>query len=157
MGIALARLPLGLAVALALAACAAEGPDFERASLTTADTGVIYVYRPLTSVIGRGEDPYVYIGGENMGRLKSGGYVEKVVPIGEYKVTVRQTVLFVPTWPQSVEVAVGSGGSAYVKVDQRVTGVTTEGEGATATQQVFIEEVGNTEGQAEIAQAKKNG
>ncbi|HKQ95207.1 MAG TPA: DUF2846 domain-containing protein [Aestuariivirgaceae bacterium] len=142
--------------ALLVSSCAAEGPDFKRASIQSTEVGIIYVYRPLTSVIGRGENPYVYVNGENLGQLKAGGYLEKVVPIGEYKVTVRQTVLFVPTWPESVEVAVASGGSAYVKVDQRVTGFTTEGEGATATQQVFIEEVGNEEGQIEIERAKGN-
>jgi hypothetical protein len=156
MGRALSRLPLSLAACL-LASCAAEGPDFQRPTLASNDVGVIYVYRPLTSIIGRGEDPYVYVAGENLGRLKAGGYVEKVVPLGEYKVTVRQTVMFIPTWPQSVEVAVASGGSAYVKVDQRVTGISTEGPGTTATQEVFIEEVGNEEGQHEIAKAKGNG
>jgi hypothetical protein len=145
-----------VATALVISSCAAEGPDFKRASLNSTEVGIIYVYRPLTSVIGRGENPYVYVNGENLGQLKAGGYLEKVVPIGEHKVTVRQTVLFVPTWPESVEVAVASGGSAYVKVDQRVTGLSTEGEGATATQQVFIEEVSNEEGQVEIERAKGN-
>jgi hypothetical protein len=155
MGPALSRLSL-VVTALLVASCAAEGPAFERTAINSTEVGIIYVYRPLTSVVGRGENPYVYVNGESLGQLKAGGYLEKVVPIGEYKVTVRQTVLFVPTWPESVEVAVASGGSAYVKVDQRVTGFTTEGEGATATQQVFIEEVSNEEGQVEIARAKGN-
>jgi hypothetical protein len=63
-----------------------------------------------------------------------------VVPIGEHDVTVRQNVLFIPTWPETVGVAVASGRSAYVKVHQRITDIGT-GEGASATQQVFIEEV----------------
>jgi hypothetical protein len=146
---------LSAAIALALAACAAEGPRFESASLSSSEVGVIYVYRPLESVIGRGEDPYVSIAGEHMGRLKAGGYVKKVVPIGEHAVTVRQTVLFIPTWPETVEVAVASGGSAYVKVDQRITSIGGEN-GAAATQQVFIEEVSFDVGQADISKAREN-
>jgi hypothetical protein len=140
---------------LPLAACAADGPRFESAALSSSEVGVIYVYRPLDSIIGRGEDPYVWIAGKQMGRVKAGGYVKKVVPIGEYDVTVRQTVLFVPTWPETVEVAVASGGSAFVKIDQRITGIGS-GDGAAATQQVFIEEVPIEVGQSEIAKAREN-
>jgi hypothetical protein len=123
--------------------------------LSSGEVGVIYVYRPLDSIIGRGEDPYVWIAGEQMGRVKAGGYVKKVVPVGEHDVTVRQTVLFVPTWPEMVQVAVASGGSAYVKVDQRITGISADG-GAGAIQEVFIEEVPFDVGQADISKAREN-
>ena len=147
--------PLCVTTAFMVAACAAEGRRFETAALSSSEDGVIYVYRPLASVIGRGEDPYVWIAGEQMGRVKAGGYVKKVVPTGTHDVTVRQTVLFIPTWPQTVEVAVASGGSAYVKVDQRITGISTE-EGAAATQQVSIEEVPFDMGQADLSKAREN-
>ena len=65
----LLRLAMGLA-ALLLASCTAEGPAFERQTVLSNEVGVIYVYRPLTSVIGRGEDPYVTIAGERMGKIK---------------------------------------------------------------------------------------
>jgi Protein of unknown function (DUF2846) len=135
--------------------CAAEGNLFERPSGLSSEVGVIYVYRPLTSIIGRGEDPYVSIAGRNMGRLRAGGYVKLIVPIGEHKVTAHQSVFLLPTWPQSVEVAVASGASAYVKVDQRITDVDFSG-GASATQQIFIEEVSSTTGQSEIASLREN-
>src|ERR671910_115357 len=91
--------------ALLLIGCAAEGPRFERQAALNSEVGVIYVYRPLTPVIGRAEDPYVIIAGERMGRLRAGGYLKKILPIGEHKVVVRQSVLFLPPWPESVEVA----------------------------------------------------
>ena len=140
---------------LFLAGCAAEGRIFERQAALTDEIGVIYVYRPLTSVFGRGEDPYVTIAGDHMGRLKAGGYFKKIVPIGEHKVTVNQSLLLLPTWPASVEVAVASASSTYVKVDQRITDVDFDG-GATATQQVFIEEVPSPAGQSEIAALREN-
>lgn len=143
-----------LAIAL-LCGCAAEGPSFERQAALSSDVGVIYVYRPLRSVIGRGEDPYVIIAGERMGRLRSGGYFKKVVPIGEHKVTVQQSVLLLPTWPESVEVAVASSAATYVKVDQRFTDVDF-GQGTSATQQVFIEEVSAPTGQNEILGMREN-
>jgi hypothetical protein len=90
-----------------------------------------------------------------MGRLRAGGYFKKVVPIGEHKVMVHQTVLFLPTWPESVEVAVASATGTYVKVDQRITAVEFD-EGATATQQVFIEEVPGFTGQNEILGMREN-
>jgi hypothetical protein len=142
-------------VVLLLAGCAAEGRLFERQAALTDEVGVIYVYRPLTSVFGRGEDPYVTIAGERMGRLRAGGYFKKIVPIGEHKVTVNQSLFLLPTWPESVEVAVASASSTYVKVDQRITDVGFDG-GATATQQVFIEEVPSPAGQSEIAALREN-
>ncbi|MGH6874073.1 MAG: DUF2846 domain-containing protein [Aestuariivirgaceae bacterium] len=141
--------------AFLLASCAAEGQRFERQATLDSEVGVIYVYRPLTSVLGRGEDPYVTIAGEHMGRLRAGGYFKKVVPIGEHRVMVQQSVLFLPTWPESVEVAVASGTGTYVKIDQRITGVAFD-EGATATQQVFIEEVPGYTGQNEILGMREN-
>jgi hypothetical protein len=152
------RLVLSLAIGVVLpllAGCAAGGPAFERRAALSNEVGVIYVYRPLTSAIGRGEDPYVIIAGERMGRLKAGGYLKKVVPIGDHKVTVQQSVLLLPTWPESVEVAVASASSTYVKIDQRITNVDLSG-GATATQQVFIEEVSDITGQAEILNMREN-
>jgi hypothetical protein len=144
-----------IVAALLLAGCAAEGQRFERQAALNSEVGVIYVYRPLTSVIARGEDPYVTIAGQPMGRLRAGGYFKKVVPIGEHKVMVQQTVLFLPTWPESVEVAVASATGTYVKVDQRITAVEFD-EGATATQQVFIEEVPGFTGQNEILAMREN-
>jgi hypothetical protein len=141
--------------ALLLASCAAEGQRFQRQAALSSEVGVIYVYRPLTSVFGRGEDPYVTIAGQQMGRLRAGGYFKKVVAIGEHKVMVQQSVLFLPTWPESVEVAVASGTGAYVKVDQRITGIDVD-DGATATQQVFIEEVPGYTGQSEILSMREN-
>jgi hypothetical protein len=141
--------------AILLASCAAEGQRFERQAALNSEVGVIYVYRPLTSILARGEDPYVTIAGERMGRLRAGGYFKKVVPIGEHKVMVQQSVLFLPTWPESVEVAVASATGTYVKVDQRITGVEFD-EGATATQQVFIEEVPGYTGQNEILGMREN-
>jgi hypothetical protein len=148
------RLAICLA-ALLLASCAAEGPAFQRQTALSNEVGVIYVYRPLTSVIGRGEDPYVIIAGKPMGKLKAGGYFKKIVPIGEHKVTVQQSVLLLPTWPETVEVAVASASGTYVKIDQRVTDVDLSG-GATATQQVFIEEVPAPTGQSEILNMREN-
>ncbi|HEY7764660.1 MAG TPA: DUF2846 domain-containing protein [Aestuariivirgaceae bacterium] len=151
-----ANLCLALSLMLSLLqGCAAEGDPFERQAGLSNEVGVIYVYRPLTSVIGRGEDPYVSIAGRNMGRLRAGGYVKLVVSIGEHKVTAHQSLFLLPSWPRSVEVAVASGGSAYVKVDQRITDVDFSG-GASATQQIFIEEVSSTTGQSEIATLREN-
>jgi hypothetical protein len=147
-----------LAVCLAFAhllGCTPGGSTFQREAGLSNDVGVIYVYRPLSSLFGRGEDPYVTIAGKQMGRLKAGGYFKFIVPIGEHKVTVNQSIFLLPTWPESVEVAVASATSTYVKVDQRITDLDFSS-GATATQQVSIEEVSSPTGQNEIAALRED-
>ncbi len=147
---------LGVCLALTLLlGCSAGGSTFHREVGLTNDVGVIYVYRPLTSVFGRGEDPYVTIAGKQMGRLKAGGYLKLIVPIGEHKVTVNQSIFLLPTWPESVEVAVASATSTYVKVDQRITEVDFSS-GAVATQQVYIEEMPSPTGQNEISALRES-
>jgi len=147
-----------LAVSLAFAlllGCSAGGSTFHREARLSNEVGVIYVYRPLSSLIGRGEDPYVTIAGKQMGRLKAGGYFKLIVPIGEHKVTANQSIFLLPTWPESVEIGVASATSTYVKVDQRITDVDFS-TGAMATQQVYIEEVPSPTGQNEIAALRES-
>jgi hypothetical protein len=91
-----------------------------------------------------------------MQRLKAGGYVSVPVPAGEYNVTARQTLfLIVPTIPKTITVAVAPGSHSYVRVDQRIVDVDRDG-GWRAMQEVFIEEVDEETGRAEIASARAN-
>lgn len=136
-------------------ACTASGPAFQPLSTRPAGQGIVYVYRPAGEALGRGETPYVEIAGEMMGQLSAGGYVSRTLPPGEHKVTVRQTMVFVPTIWDSVTVAVAPGSVSYVKVDQRVTKVGNAGF-FSAMQQVSIEEVSAETGQREIAETRKN-
>lgn len=151
------RCAFALAVpALVLAGCVAQGPKYQSASVIPArGEAVIYVYRPKGNWVVRGENPYVQIGDDGLGQLRSGGYVSKTVPAGEHKVIVRQSLLMMPVWSDSVEVTVAEGGSAYVKVDQRYTQFGAES-GVSARQQIFIEEVDSLTGQAEIAETRRN-
>lgn len=141
-------------LASGLAACAADGPRFEPLA-ANAGFGTIYVYRPLGKLIGRGESPYVSIADGDLHTIKAGGFMAKRVPAGEYDVRVRQNILFLPTWQETVSVAVAPGGSAYVKVDQVISEISAE-DGLSARQSVFIKEVDSITGQAEIAGAREN-
>lgn len=136
-------------------ACTASGPAFQPLSDRPAGQGIVYVYRPEGAAIGRGETPYIEIAGKMMGQLNAGGYVARTLPPGEHKVTVRQTVLFVPTIWDSVTVAVAPGSISYVRIDQRVTRIGNAGF-FSAMQQVSIEEVPAETGQREIAETRKN-
>lgn len=141
---------------ISLAACTAQGERYEKAA-ARADTGTIYVYRPLGKWNGRGENPYVNVAGKLLGRLFAGGYVAYAVPAGEHRVEVVQSLLFLPVWPKGLEVAVAEGSSTYVKVDQRITSIGGEdGGGVTARQEVFIEEVDEVTGQAALAKSRLN-
>lgn len=136
--------------------CVAQGPKYQSAQIDPArGQAVIYVYRPKGNWVVRGENPYVEIGGEGMGQLRAGGFVSKVVPAGDYTVRVLQSLLMMPIWSDSVEVAVADGGSAYVKIDQRYTKFGVDS-GVSARQQIFIEEVDSVAGQAEIAETRAN-
>jgi hypothetical protein len=142
-------------LALLAAACTADGPAFEPLSQRPAGQGIVYVYRLEGKTIGRGETPYVEIGGKNLGQLKAGGYLSMALPPGEHEVTVRQALLFVPTIWDTVTVAVAPGSVSYVRVDQRVTKVGNAGF-FSAMQKVTIEEVSAEEGQSEIADTRQN-
>jgi hypothetical protein len=150
------RWVLCLIPALTIGGCVAQGPKYQSAEVTPArGQAVIYVYRPKGNWVVRGENPYVEIGGEGMGQLRAGGFVSKVVPSGDYTVRVRQSLLMMPIWSDSVEVTLAAGGSAYVKIDQRYTKFGLDS-GVSARQQIFIEEVDSLAGQAEIAETRAN-
>jgi hypothetical protein len=150
------RAVLLLIAALTLGGCVAQGPKYQSAAVMPArGQAVIHVYRPKGNWLVRGENPYVEIGGEGVGQLRAGGFVSKIVAAGDYTVRVRQSLLMMPIWSDSVEVSVADGGSAYVKVDQRYTKFGLDS-GVSARQQVFIEEVDSLAGQAEIAETRAN-
>lgn len=149
------RIALIAMLSMLLAACTADGPGFEPLAQRPAGQGIVYVYRPKGETIGRGETPYVEIADESMIMLKAGGYVSRTLPPGEHKITVRQSLLFVPTIWDSVTIAVAPGSVSYVRVDQRVTKVGTAGF-FSAMQKVSIEEVPAETGQAEIADTRLN-
>lgn len=148
--------PLTIVALLALSACAADGPRYDptRAPAPGRE-GLIYVYRPEGSLLGRGESPYVQVAGKGYGQLKAGGFIAVKLPEGEYQVTAMQTLFLVlPTIPKSVSVAVVPGSTSYVRVDQRIASVGSGG--AAATQEISVEEVNVETGQAEIAITHQN-
>jgi hypothetical protein len=151
----MARIAFIAMLALLAAACAADGPGFQPVSQRPAGEGLVYVYRPEGAALGRGETPYIEIAGKNMGMLKAGGYVSAALPPGEHDVTVRQTMLFVPTLWDTVRVAVAPGSVSYVRIDQRVTKVGNAGF-FSAMQKISIEEVSAEVGQSEITETRQN-
>lgn len=151
----MARIALIAMLALLAAACTADGPGFQPLSQRPAGEGIVYVYRPEGKTIGRGETPYIEIAGKSMGLLKAGGYISATLPPGEHDVTVRQSLLFVPTIWDTVTVAVAPGSVSYVRVDQRVTKVGNAGY-FSAMQKVSIEEVSDEIGQSEITETRQN-
>ena len=144
-------------MALPLVGCAAEGARYVPNSIEGAkNTGIIYVYRPLTQLGQRGEDPFVSMAHKSYGRMRAGSFVAGTLPEGEVDVTVQQSMLFlVPTIPKTVTVTVVRGSQSYVKVDQiiDVIGVT---DGASVSQSIESEEMPFNVGQAELAQTRQN-
>jgi hypothetical protein len=142
---------------LPLVGCAAEGARYVPNSIVGAkNTGTIYVYRPLTQLGLRGEDPFVSMAHKSYGRMRAGSFIAGTFPEGEVDVTVQQSLLFiVPTIPKTVTVTVVRGSQSYVKVDQVIDaiGVT---EGASVSQSIEIEEMPFNVGQAELAQTRQN-
>jgi hypothetical protein len=142
---------------LPLVGCAAEGARYVPNGIVGAkNTGTIYVYRPLTQLGLRGEDPFVSMAHKSYGRMRAGSFIAGTFPEGEVDVTVQQSLLFiVPTIPKTVTVTVVRGSQSYVKVDQIIEaiGVT---EGASVAQSIEIEEMPFNVGQAELAQTRQN-
>jgi hypothetical protein len=142
---------------LPLAGCAAEGARYQPNGIVGAkNTGTIYVYRPLTDLGLRGEDPFVSMAHKSYGRMRAGSFIAATFPEGEVEVTVQQSVLFiVPTIPKTVTVTVVRGSQSYVRVDQTIESVDVTG-GATVTQSIEIEEMPFNTGQAELAKTRQN-
>jgi hypothetical protein len=142
---------------LFLVGCTAKGAVYVPGSVELGrNTGLIYVYRPLGSVGTRGESPFVTIGDESYGAIKAGSFIVATVPEGDVKVTVQQSVLmFIPTIPRSVTVAVVDSGTSYVQVDQTIDSASLSG-GVTVNQSINIKEVSSEEGQAELEKTRQN-
>ena len=144
-------------LALPLAGCAAVGARYQPNGIVGAkNTGTIYVYRPLTDLGLRGENPFVSMAHKSYGRMRAGSYIAAAFPEGEGEVTVQQSVLFiVPTIPKTVTVTVVRGSQSYVRVDQTIDSVDVTG-GATVMQSIEIEEMPFNVGQAELAKTRQN-
>ncbi len=144
-------------LALLLGGCVAQGDRYLPDNIDVAKgQGTIYVYRPLTALGKRGEDPFVSIAGKSYGRMRSGSFIAANFPEGDYDVTVKQSVLLLlPTIPKTVTVTVVRGSQSYVRVDQTIDSVSMSG-GATVTQSTSIEEVPFDVGQAELAKTRQN-
>ena len=142
---------------LPLAGCAAEGARYQPNGVVGAKkSGTIYVYRPLTELGLRGEDPFVSMAHKSYGRMRAGSFIAATFPEGEVDVTVQQSVLFfVPTIPKTVTVTVVRGSQSYVRVDQIIDSVGVSG-GTTVMQTIEIEEVPFNIGQAELAKSRQN-
>ena len=144
-------------LALPLVGCAAEGARYQPNEVVGAkNSGTIYVYRPLTDLGVRGEDPFVTMAHKSYGRMRAGSFIAATFPEGEVDVTVQQSLLFfVPTIPKTVTITVVRGSQSYVRVDQTIDSVSATG-GATVMQSVEIEEVPFNIGQAELAKTRQN-
>ena len=142
---------------LPLAGCAAEGARYQPNGVVGAkNSGTIYVYRPLTELGLRGEDPFVSMAHKSYGRMRAGSFIAATFPEGEVDVTLQQSVLFfVPTIPKTVTVTVVRGSQSYVRVDQIIDSVGVSG-GTTVMQTIEIEEVPFNIGQAELAKSRQN-
>lgn len=148
------RTLLALTAAL-VTGCAASGSSFAPKA-PAEGKGVIYVYRPLGEVLGRGEDPYVQLGTGLPRRLRAGGYMAFEVPEGVHTVRAFQNMLFLPTIPFFVSVEVPAGRASYLRLDQQVTKLGSSSGGVRAMQQVTLEEVDSTTGEIEIAGTRAN-
>ena len=142
---------------LPLGGCAAEGARYRPNGVVGAkNSGTIYVYRPLTELGLRGEDPFVSMAHKSYGRMRAGSFIAATFPEGEVDVTLQQSVLFfVPTIPKTVTVTVVRGSQSYVRVDQIIDSVGVSG-GTTVMQTIEIEEVPFNIGQAELAKSRQN-
>ena len=142
---------------LPLGGCAAEGARYQPNGVVGAkNSGTIYVYRPLTELGLRGEDPFVSMAHKSYGRMRAGSFIAATFPEGEVDVTLQQSVLFfVPTIPKTVTVTVVRGSQSYVRVDQIIDSVGVSG-GTTVMQTIEIEEVPFNIGQAELAKSRQN-
>ena len=157
MAFFLTRRALLQGLALPLAGCAAEGARYQPNELVAAKgSGTIYVYRPLTELGVRGEDPFISMNRKSYGRMRAGSYIAATFPEGEVDVTVQQSLLLLlPTIPRTITVTVIRGSKSYVRIDQTIDSAGV-GDGGRVMQSVEIEEVPFNIGQEELAKSRQN-
>lgn len=164
MSSAVTRRMFVFAAAVPLLGCTAQGARFmsgsapaESSPLKAANTGTIYIYRPLGTSVTRGESPFISVARKSYGKLRAGGFIRVDVPEGDVDVAVQQSVfVMVPTIPRIITVAVVAGTESYVRVDQKIDDTSFQ-DGVAVNQSIDIEEVPGDIGRAELAQTRENG
>lgn len=112
-------------LSLLLSACST--PSVQAPSQTTSDGRCsVYVYRTQTLFHSLNPvKPYVYVGDEQIGRLGVGESLCLRLPLGNYTISVRESVLFMPAWSSGkLDVQVTTDKTLYVRYIKDFGGVT---------------------------------
>jgi|GEM_PF-4636215 len=117
-----ARFVSSLLVLVVLGACTARGPAYAPVAVTNENEGILYVYRPHTSYLIADPDiPYIYVNGENRGRLKIDGYFAFGLAAGTHVVSIKESVLGVPLYQiEEIEVVIEEGESKFLRYTRNV-------------------------------------
>lgn len=138
-------------LALFVAGCAATGADFKPVA-PSGNTGVIYVYRTDTSILGS-DSPTVTIDGESIGQLKEAGFLAANVAPGKHTIEVRVPLV---QWfgGRKATVNVAAGTSHYFRADAKFDSVAHTSSGPIVNSSFHIAEVPASAARAQISKTK---
>lgn len=120
------RAIIALGVALALAACAQNQPlaDIDPTP-NSSNAATLHIYRPWQFFhAGNPEQPFVYVNDKYIGKLGVGGALIRQFPPGDYRLSIRGSILFMPGLEiGSIALAMDAGKTYYARYSYDMTGI----------------------------------
>jgi len=144
---------VGIALSGLLCACTADGPAFQPATTQAADQALVYVYRPDTFFYSANPDvPFLYLDGNQLLRLRIGGYTWLEVDQGPHTISIRDSLLGFPIDTlEEIQLEAVSGETYYVRFFQDYDGMAFVGPTAYAMTETMMMIVPEKLGRQEIA------
>ena len=128
---------LACVTAVMLGACATPAPPAALdAALTEANSANLIVYRPKTSFHSANPElPFLYVNGQQVGKLAVGGALEVRLPVGEHALSMKEPVLFMPAFESHKRALKADPGKTYyVRYSREAGGVVSTAGGVQFTQ-----------------------
>ena len=109
----------------AFAGCANQTPFRQDSGLDDDNSGKLIVYRPRTFYQrGNPDRPFFYIDDQKVGQLGVGSSIRLKLRPGQYRLDMRESILFQPTYvSRSLTLTVSPGETYYVRYSQEFKSV----------------------------------
>lgn len=120
------RLLLLSALGSTLVACAST---YQSPAIAPEETATITLYRTRVAFHSLNlERPFFYIDGQKVGQLGTGDSLSVPVAPGEHVVTVKESMLFMPTFEVGrIELNAGAGETYYIRYSMEFSGLSSNG------------------------------
>jgi hypothetical protein len=113
-------------LAATLSSCATQQSGLPRdPNLTNENSATVVVYRPNTSFHRLDPElPFLYVNGQQVGKLAINSAIEIRVPVGEHALSMKEPLLFMPAYEsRKVALKAEPGKTYFVRYSRELAGV----------------------------------